>query len=179
MATSFDTTYFNSLQTLFHNLIQENKILSKLLDNGTKMQEYFGLGYYNVPDRATIKGKYFVGEAAGFVDAARGFGVTYALDSGVLAAKAIAENKDYDVLWKNTFEMSLVSSFKKRLALQQLTNNDYEKMISSEKDSLSDEEYRLEKQKLDHTFIKNLLIDQLVFSELKKWRSRYDLSKIF
>lgn len=57
----------------------------------------------------------FVGEAGGFQDYLFGFGMRYAMQSGVLAARSIAEDIPYDKLWKRHLgvkqRISLVNRF--------------------------------------------------------------------
>lgn len=66
-------------------------------------------------DSQLVRGKLYVGEAAGFQDCLWGFGMRYALSSGSLAAKSIIEGADYDSLWKKELrpliETSLVNRF--------------------------------------------------------------------
>ncbi|MDH7516925.1 MAG: NAD(P)/FAD-dependent oxidoreductase [Candidatus Thermoplasmatota archaeon] len=57
-----------------------------------------------------------IGDAAGHVDSATGEGITYALWSAELAAKAIIENdpKSFDRLWRNAYGNMLAESCKMR-----------------------------------------------------------------
>jgi len=107
-----------------------------------------------------------------------GFGADYAITSAVCAANAIVEKTDYDVLWKNAFESELVHSFKRRLAYQSLTNQDYEEMISKEKKEASIEEYKQKKEENNANFIKTFLRNHYFNQKLKEWQKRYDLNKL-
>lgn len=49
-------------------------------------------------------GTIWAGEAGGFQDYLFGFGMRYALTSGVLAARSICEDLEYNTLWKKTLE---------------------------------------------------------------------------
>jgi flavin-dependent dehydrogenase len=64
---------------------------------------------------ATSNGSRFVGEAAGFQDYLFGLGIRYALTSGVLAARSILEERDFNDLWRSELgekqETSLVNRF--------------------------------------------------------------------
>ncbi|MBN1587252.1 MAG: NAD(P)-binding protein [Candidatus Omnitrophica bacterium] len=51
-----------------------------------------------------------VGEAAGFQDYLLGFGIRSALLSGVMAARALTENLDYDCLWQKQLRPQMLSS---------------------------------------------------------------------
>lgn len=61
------------------------------------------------------KNQRFVGEAGGFQDYLFGFGMRYAMQSAVLAARSIAEDISYDKLWKQHLgvkqRISLVNRF--------------------------------------------------------------------
>ena len=76
-----------------------------------------GYSYMNfhLKRRATSNGARFVGEAAGFQDYLFGLGIRYALTSGVLAARSILEERDFDQLWRSELgakqETSLVNRF--------------------------------------------------------------------
>ncbi len=76
-----------------------------------------GYSYMNfhLKRRATSNGARYVGEAAGFQDYLFGLGIRYALTSGVLAARSILEERDFDELWKCELgakqETSLVNRF--------------------------------------------------------------------
>ena len=76
-----------------------------------------GYSYMNfhLKRAATSNGSRFVGEAAGFQDYLFGLGIRYALTSGVLAARSILEERDFDDLWRSELgvkqETSLVNRF--------------------------------------------------------------------
>src|SRR5436190_2494040 len=76
-----------------------------------------GYSYMNfhLKRNATSNGARFVGEAAGFQDYLFGLGLRYALTSGVLAARSILEERDFDQLWRSELgakqETSLVNRF--------------------------------------------------------------------
>jgi flavin-dependent dehydrogenase len=178
LVTSFDPLVFNRIKEYHDFIVKNNPIVQKIVEGATKKSETGGFGYYNVPKNAFIKGKYFIGEVAGFVDAARGFGADYAITSAVCAAKAIVEKTDYDVLWKNAFEAELIHSFKRRLAYQFLMNQDYEEMISREKKEVSIEEYKQKKKESNANFIETFLRNHYFSQKLKEWQKRYDLSKL-
>lgn len=64
---------------------------------------FAGSGSFCPQYSAVREGKLLVGEAAGFQDYLFGFGMRYALLSGVLAAKSIIDGSDYDRLWRKEF----------------------------------------------------------------------------
>ena len=56
-----------------------------------------GKGDFGLPTRYIHEGRYYVGEAGGLQDCMWGFGMRYAITSGVLAAKSILGECDYEV----------------------------------------------------------------------------------
>ncbi|MEM5825823.1 MAG: hypothetical protein QXM64_00350, partial [Candidatus Aenigmatarchaeota archaeon] len=99
------------------------------IKGATKVCEVSGYGNFNIPFSASNHGKLYVGEAAEFQDASKGFGVKFAILSGYLAAKSIIANESYDVLWKKELLEDLVYYFKRRIIYQGKTNEDFEKEI--------------------------------------------------
>ena len=59
-----------------------------------------GFANFRLPRTAVQGGHLVVGEQAGFQDALAGFGMRYALRSGILAARSIVEGVDYTLLWR-------------------------------------------------------------------------------
>jgi flavin-dependent dehydrogenase len=60
-----------------------------------------GYANFRLPRTAVQGGHLVVGEQAGFQDALAGFGMRYALRSGMLAARSIIEGLDYTGLWRH------------------------------------------------------------------------------
>ncbi|MEX2400487.1 MAG: NAD(P)-binding protein [Rhodothermales bacterium] len=73
---------------------------------------------------------YFVGERANFQDALWGFGLRYALQSGVLAARAIARDENYDELCRTHLVPRLETAIANRTIFNQLGNQGYEWILS-------------------------------------------------
>ncbi|HEX9753364.1 MAG TPA: NAD(P)/FAD-dependent oxidoreductase [Methyloceanibacter sp.] len=59
-----------------------------------------GFANFRLPRTAVQGGHLVVGEQAGFQDALAGFGMRYALRSGILAARSLIEGSDYTLLWR-------------------------------------------------------------------------------
>lgn len=59
-----------------------------------------GFANFRLPRAAMQDGRPVVGEQAGFQDALAGFGMRYALRSGLLAARSILDRTDYTALWR-------------------------------------------------------------------------------
>lgn len=60
-----------------------------------------GFANFRLPVTALQGGRPVIGEHAGFQDALAGFGMRYALRSGLLAARSIVEGVDYEALWRH------------------------------------------------------------------------------
>jgi flavin-dependent dehydrogenase len=67
-------------------------------------QPFGGFGNFHLPGTAMQGGHPVVGEQAGFQDALAGFGMRFALRSGLLAAQSIVENTDYTHLWRRKLQ---------------------------------------------------------------------------
>ncbi|MCX6818634.1 MAG: NAD(P)/FAD-dependent oxidoreductase [Candidatus Aenigmarchaeota archaeon] len=119
----------DDLKKKFNLLKNNNPIIRKIIKNAKFKNEIFGFAFFDDPKTAIKNGKLYVGESAGFLDAATGFGTHYAILSGYLAAIAIIENKNYDDLWKETFEEEIKIHYLKRGKIQKFTNRDHEKII--------------------------------------------------
>lgn len=67
-------------------------------------------------------GLIFAGEAAGFQDYLFGFGIRFAVQSGVLAARSIAEGVSYDGLWKASLDKKRRTSLWNRFLYEKCGN---------------------------------------------------------
>lgn len=70
---------------------------------GLKMNSprpFGGFGNFRIPNTAMQGGHPLIGEQAGFQDMLAGFGMRYALRSGILAAQSLIEGSDYTRLWR-------------------------------------------------------------------------------
>ncbi|VVB75015.1 Digeranylgeranylglycerophospholipid reductase [uncultured archaeon] len=169
-AVSFDATF--ELKMLLDRFLEKNEVVQELITNYSKKETFSGYGYCNYPETAEIDGKLFVGAAAGFVEAARGFGVKYAILSGLLAAESILTGKSYDSLWKGSFGNELKDSLYRHFLLSELTDSQYERLLSEEKVSVK--EYKKIPSGLADLY-KSIRFSQ----ELKNWQNQYSLHKLF
>ncbi len=64
----------------------------------------------------------FAGEAAGFQDYLFGFGIRFAVQSGVLAAQSVAEGTSYDRLWKSALDPKRRASLCNRFLYEKCEN---------------------------------------------------------
>jgi len=84
-----------------------------------------GAGNFHIPARAVTGVHPVVGEEAGFQDFLWGFGMRYAILSGVLAARSLLEGKDYNLLWRREIEPLMKSSMVNRAIFGMLGNRGY------------------------------------------------------
>ena len=168
-ATTFDTKC--KLPSLFSKFLQETPIIKNIIKDAKFLRYTSGYSYSNLPNSAEIKGRKIIGSAAGFLDPARGFGIKYAILSGILAAKSIINNVSYDKLWKDAFGKELQDGLKRRFLLEKMENEDYEKLILNDKISI----HKYEK-------VPSLLRDKVLkiqyLWESEKFRKEYSLDKI-
>jgi flavin-dependent dehydrogenase len=99
-------------------------------------RSFGGFANFHLPRTAVQGGHPVIGEQAGFQDALAGFGMRYALRSGLLAAQSIIQDTDYTSLWRrelqpllragtvNRFIFNLVGEQGWRAAARRLTRAD-------------------------------------------------------
>jgi flavin-dependent dehydrogenase len=99
-------------------------------------QRFGGFANFRLPRTGVQGGHLVIGEQAGFQDALAGFGMRYALRSGLLAARSIIDGTDYTSLWRrellpllragtvNRFLFNVVGEGGRRLALRALSAGD-------------------------------------------------------
>jgi flavin-dependent dehydrogenase len=115
--TCVSRRFIPQLAKLHAKALSERKEIAEIVGGKRKTGSFGGSSCMRVPKSAFVGGKYYVGEAAGFQDPYMGFGIAYAIRSGNAAAKAIAEGKDYDALWKAEFLRYLEKDVAYRLPL--------------------------------------------------------------
>ena len=91
-----------------------------------------GAGNFHLPTAARSGPHPVVGEQAGFQDAFAGFGMRYAIVSGVLAARAILTGSDYDAGWSDALRRSIESSLINRAVFGSLGNHGYRWLLRSQ-----------------------------------------------
>ena len=170
--TSFSKSNFGLIKKRFEKFLKTDKITKELIDGKKKLNEFSGSGFFNIPKTAVHNYKYFVGGTAGFVDPARGFGVKYAILSGIFAAKSILDKKlDYDKLWQDEFKEELLDGFNRRVLLDKLKTSDYEKFVEGKKVNIKD--YKKVPNAIKEIFLK--INGQ---AQLNKWQKKFELSEL-
>ncbi len=84
-----------------------------------------GVGNFHVPLNAIHGGHPIVGEQAGFQDTLWGFGMRYAMTSGILAAQSIIDGADYNTQWQRVLVRQLQTSVVNRLLYSKMRNRGY------------------------------------------------------
>jgi len=105
---------FKKIDDYFDHSLAEARKIHPFETPGETRTGYSYMNFH-LKTLATSNGSRFVGEAAGFQDYLFGLGIRYAITSGVLAARSILEQRDFDDLWRAELgekqETSLVNRF--------------------------------------------------------------------
>ncbi len=84
-----------------------------------------GIGNFRIP-KSAIHGRHpIVGEQAGLQDTLWGFGMRYAMTSGVLAAQCLLNGQDYDRQWRIVLGKQLLASVVNRIFYGHVPNRGY------------------------------------------------------
>lgn len=101
LATVLLSDFPRASECLEETIREYEKFLGIKIPN--KVRVWGGRGNFSTPSTGIQFGRLRVGEVAGFQDKLFGFGIRFALTSGVLAATSFLEQKNYDQLWKPEF----------------------------------------------------------------------------
>jgi flavin-dependent dehydrogenase len=112
--------YVSQVKELFKKAVAEKKLLRDAIGGRKPCGSIGGFGNAFIPKTAVKDGRLRTGEAAGFQDPFRGFGMKYALESGKMAADAIAYKIDYDALWKEHFMPKFKLDYSRRFFMSVL-----------------------------------------------------------
>jgi len=104
------------VRELLGKALKEKEILRRSV-RGSPVAYTGGFGNASIPSTAVRGGRFYVGEAAGFQDPFRGFGMRFALESGKFAADAIAHALDYDSIWRREFMPQFSLDYSRRFFL--------------------------------------------------------------
>lgn len=84
-----------------------------------------GVGNFFVPATGYHDGHPVAGEQAGFQDAFGGFGMRYAMLSGVMAAESLMDGTDYDASWQGEMKRPMQTAHVNRAIYNHLGNRGY------------------------------------------------------
>jgi len=83
--------------------------------------------------KSAVSGRHPVaGEQAGFQDVLWGFGMRYAVVSGVLAARSLLERVDYEALWRRELRPWLQAAIVNRALYERLGNAGYARVLRAQ-----------------------------------------------
>lgn len=162
--------YTNKTKELFDRAIKERPALKDIIGNNKPVGSFGGMGSFEFKRQRIIDGKLYVGEAAGFQDAMRGFGIKYAIESGYVAARSIKENKDYEKLWREQFLKQFKIDTSRRGIVRLLGSKTIEILMKKVEDGGT-----VDWDKTIPAGIKQTLMTEVFYRyELyKKWRTGY------
>lgn len=155
---------------LFYKAISERKILKDIVGDRKPIETFGGFGGCHFPKSAKKGKTLYVGEAAGFQDPFRGFGMNYALESGYLAAWAILEKKDYDRMWKEQFKSRIKTDLFRRYAVVVFGDRAIEHAFRNIKDGDEVDWHKVNKKSFKNTIIKETFYRMEKF---RHWRTGY------
>ncbi|MEM5812508.1 MAG: NAD(P)-binding protein, partial [Candidatus Aenigmatarchaeota archaeon] len=124
LSVIFKKEYFKRAKSLLNSAILENRVLSGMTDGAERLNVFSCYSSLNSNRKKTI----CIGEAGGFQDASKGFGIRYAIISGCLAAKSIIEGKDFSRLCE-FLRKEFKENKKFRMFANRATNDDYDRMV--------------------------------------------------
>ncbi len=126
-----------------------------------------GFANFRLPRTAVQGGHPVIGEQAGFQDSLAGFGMRYALRSGILAARSVIENVDYTRLWRRELLPLLRTSVSNRWIFNHVGDRGWRWMLGHR---LSTGEVRAELRRLYQPSLPTRLLFPLAL-----WRYRAPL----
>lgn len=144
LSVSFSETDVSGLRNRLDEALQSDFFLKQMISGSRKIDRIEGSGFYEQdPIFMARRGKkLYVGEAGGFQDARRGFGIRYALITGHLAALSMAAGIDYVVLLMNRFKNEFLMLQEERERLNRAKNEDYDSWLSRMGKTTDIEKYR-------------------------------------
>ncbi len=131
-------------------------------------RSFGGFANFRLPRTGVQGGHPVIGEHAGFQDALAGFGMRYAVRSGVLAARSLIEGIDYTRLWRRELAPRLRASMSNRFIFSILGDRGRRWVLAHR---LSGRDTRIQLQNL----YRPSPLKQILFP-LAQWRHRAILS---
>lgn len=102
---------------------------------GLRMEDprfHAGVGNIHLPVSALAGAHLMVGECAGLQDGLAGFGMRYAMDSGVMAARTVLGDAPYDALWRRDLAGAMEASIVNRALFGLLGNRGYRWLLRAQ-----------------------------------------------
>jgi flavin-dependent dehydrogenase len=118
---------------MFHDFANQRVYVERTVERfrhllGVDMRDarfHGGVANFFVPPTACRGPHPVIGEAAGFQDAFAGFGMRYAMLSGVTAAHSLMNGTDYDIAWRREIMRSMETAHVNRAIYDRLGNKGY------------------------------------------------------
>lgn len=133
------------------------------------MKHHGGAGNLYLPNRAVSGIHPVVGEQAGFQDCLWGFGMRYAMHSGILAAQCLLNGKDFEAVWRQHYGALQRRSIVNRMYYSLLGNRGYRWALKLNRGR------RIEVEQLLHRLYNPSIIGKLLYPWARLWvRSRRD-----
>lgn len=108
------------------------QVISQLVNLDIREEKDFsGVGSFSLRRRLDKEKSLYIGEAAGLQDLLWGFGIRYALTSGFLGAKSIADGDDYEALIRQRFDHMLRASVVNRFVWERIGWRRYSCLMST------------------------------------------------
>ncbi len=92
-------------------------------------QPHGGAGNFRIPASAYSGRHPVTGEQAGFQDTLWGFGIRFAVHSGILAARSLMDGENYDVRWRDELGPMLRAAVVNRAIFGALGNGGYRRFL--------------------------------------------------
>ncbi len=125
---------------MFSGFKQERMYVERTVDRFQRLigldmrnpRAHGGIGNFRVPATAVSGGRPIAGEQAGFQDAFAGFGMRYAILSGVMSARALLGGEPYDPAWRGAMQPTIEASMVNRAVYGSLGNRGYRWLLRSQ-----------------------------------------------
>ena len=122
---------------MFSGFKRESEYLTRTVDRFRKLvglemrnpQPHGGAGNFRIPRSAYSGPHPMVGEQAGFQDTLWGFGMRFAIRSGILAARGLMDGGNYDVRWRDELGPVLRAAVVNRAVFGALGNDGYRRFL--------------------------------------------------
>ncbi|GMR09011.1 MAG: NAD(P)/FAD-dependent oxidoreductase [Gammaproteobacteria bacterium] len=148
---------------MFSDFSQQNKYAERTVEAFTRLigldmqQPVFhgGVGNFFSPSNAYGGRHPIAGEHSGFQDSLWGFGIRYAITSGILAARSLLGNADYNAMWQESFGKKMRASHVNRALFSLLGNRGYRWLLNHQEGQTDLRAYL--RRKYQPSFFKKLL----------------------
>lgn len=123
LGLSVDNITYPELDYYWNNFIEDKNLKHKITetrDVGNRL---------GIVNSVNIDNVYMVGNAGGFIDSFMGFGFMNAIESGILAARSIVNNLDYNELMKPMMK-DIKLKHEYRLIMNRMGNKDFDRLVA-------------------------------------------------